>query len=303
MRKFGCILMNPPYGKRSDTALDKKICAEALRHAEPGGEMVSLMPAGWIAYPAGEYQRGSAWLKFKDSLGRHLDSVETYTPSEAKAFMGCKLHVDLGVHKFRAGQGRFDRRDFIDKSFGLPAHSIIGKCLKFPRLKQHARKLKDVCRERFSFCLAKILDCAHSHGKPYALGLLRSRRYGVFTGGLNRDGFTPEQMADCVIRINCGTVANWPAFAFEDPAEAWNFHDACWTDAFLALNALCMADKHISLDLPPWLGETANPETGLTGFKGAWTSHQVCQALGLTAEEEAGIERLASAVKSAYNLP
>ncbi len=277
--KFDHIIMNPPY-KRD---LHLKILTECTKHLKEDGDIVNLSPVRWIMDPLAKYKKNSDYYKYNDLL-KKIESVDIIDPKTATDLFGSEGAVCINTH---LGVYKIDMNFSSKEESFVRTNDIVDKVMSSKHYGVPAVMLKDNDKPAFFFVL-HFLGCAKRNAFSDNI-LPNKNRYGIFNNGLYNSK-TPKEIKESDSHSTCGDISGWDVIAFDSKEEAENAYAFCQSKLFRYCVLETQVDVHVHLSYYPWLGNVANPRTGLIGFKSDWTDDDIYKVYGLTDEEIKTVE-------------
>ena len=277
--KFDHIVMNPPYKKD----LHLKILTECIKHLKEDGDIVNLSPARWIMDPLAKYKKNSDYYRYNDLL-KKIESVDIIDPKTATDLFGSEdkvsINTHLGIYKITMNSSS------KEESF-VRSNNVVDKVVLSIYCGVPTVVLKNNSKPSFFF-VTRFLGNAKRN--VFSDSVLPSKNtYGVFKDGLYK-GKTPKEIKDSNSYSTWGNIDNWDVVAFDSNEEAENAYVFCQSKLFRYCVLETQVDVHVHLSYYPWIGDVANPRTGLIGFKSDWTDDDIYKVYGLTDEEIKTVE-------------
>ena len=263
--KFDHIIMNPPY-KRD---LHLKILTECTKHLKEDGDIVNLSPARWIMDPLAKYKKNSDYYKYNSTL-KKVESVGILSNVEASKMFSIGIVSDLGIYHLAA-----DDVDAVDAA----SDPIVDRVMETGMVGVPVKKLGD-CKSKAFFFLSTLGSTGGRERVPDTI--LRCPSYGVFVDGLY-NGKTPKQIQESNVHVTqSGDISQWPVLGFPTEEEASNAYAYFKSKLMRYWKLHCDTANCVCFSYYPWLGDVANPRTGLIGFKSDWTDSDIYKLYGIT---------------------
>lgn len=263
--RAGRVVMNPPYGKLHLPILKNIIGSMA----GDDWEIASLQPYTWIEGALTEYVSAD-YRKYANAIQPHVASIERIDAIDGTANFDAFFFASIGVYHLKASGGQFDLLSFArERQERFPA---MFKCL-LDCYQGRLKTLDDACEREPR---GEFVKLSKVHGNPNKKDFY--------------DLISPERK---FTRQRTSESPSIRYMNFATDGEAENFRKSVTNNAFYKfLSYLYKFDQNLKFSRYPWLGETKNPRTGLTGYAGEWTDEDLFNIYNVGAEEGAEVKRL-----------
>ena len=247
MDKFDKIIMNPPY----DYSMHLRILEKALVHLKDHGTCVNLSPVRWLEDPLAKDKKNSDYLRFGDSVLKHIQSVEKIPMIETNKLFGINFY-DLGIYAL----------DTEDHDVHLP-------CFE----NKSVNKIKELAK----------LDNVMMHSTPEGPSQTYEGEFGVITSHYNDLGnwVSSNECLWTKARFNHTTKK----IVFEHHCEIGNFFRSLLTETFKGYARMVKKNQRQPWQAVPWLGGQINPRTKVKGYMSEWTDEDLCKLFEIDLNE------------------
>ena len=269
-KKFDICLMNPPYAR----GLHLKFLEKTIEIAE---KVVSVQPCGWLQDPIGKEKTSSNYLKYENSISKHIKSLDSISPIDSTNLFGGENQIQiadtLGIYVC-------DKNGGYDYSLdtGFP-YNLYSKKETFPFKTGLYKNNKDknfVCLISFSGCLKRGYPAVNCTNK-----------YGVFTNGKNKNGLTFEQVKKSNSKFTVGNIDNQLVAVFNTKEEALVFYNMCTSDFWKYLCFESTKSNLINLNYLPWPSD----------YSKEWTERRFYEYFNLSKDDMKKYEETVSQLK------
>lgn len=284
LMKFDCIIQNPPYQRN----LHLKILAEAIKHLKDDGVCVNLSPVRWLQDPLAKYKKTSDLKRFKESVAKHIESLDIIDKTSALQMFDAGFTMNLGVYKCNSKKTSYDY-------LSVSANSIVAKVMS----KMQASFADKIENNKLDGWRVRVNEIQPLEACDKRDPSTQAWRHYIINPNtptyVYKDGYTKDGVfwADLVQKgkytKSNGDPLVW-SIPFSTEQEAYNFEAFCKTTFMNALKNIMQQDIHVPLFAFPWLGDAVNPRTKLKGYTGEWTNDDLYKFFNITPAEQKVIE-------------
>lgn len=271
--KFDCIIMNPPYQRN----LHLKILEKAIEQLKDDDSVcVNLSPIRWLQDPLAKYKKRSDYYKFKDSIGKHIETIDNIAALDAQnLFVGAGAATELGVYKCKKTK-----------------YAVYTCVLTFiQRVVEWQRNNSFVILEKNKYDgvrvrLPIIASVAAGHTSKPCLESIGAVRYFIDGKKDNKwwfEYYQKNQFTKCTTEMPS-------SIKFNSETEAINFCKQYDTVFCKIYTHFMKRDVHISPEIILWMHNAINPRTGLKGYESDWTDEDFYTFFNITPDEQKIIE-------------
>ena len=241
--------MNPPYNK----TLHLQILEKVIPHCE---KVVNVSPIGWLQDPYAKYKKHSAYLKFEESIVKHIKSLHIISCAEAYSIFGDTQQTsDLGIYCCDNDEHQF--------SSIIPAYieRIAKFCLEHPAPFEYQQK--DGIRiyvQTFAHRCLSWEDSYRFKDLLFKNGSCNGKKWWQY--------YQANKFTKRTDEITC-------SIKFNTEEEAQNFLDSYNTDFMKVVDKYLVTGRSLKNTSIVWMGDYSQP----------WTDERFYEYFKLTKEE------------------
>lgn len=251
--KFSVTLMNPPYDKN----LHLKFLEKVIQISD---EVVSIQPIRWLQDPLAGDKKNSDYLKYEDSISKHITDLEEIKQKDAKNLFSIQLLQPLGIFTIKSNTTSNYYIDYFKNG--------VFEKIKIKILKENNIKYNNIVSYSdnlggYYVCLNRMAP-PMKYGKPMFYAL---KQIGVLTD--EHSYRTAKQTLKGAVR---GDVEKTECAVFKTRKEAQNCYDAFSTTFAKYVCSISVVDVHVHQKYLPWMKD----------YKEPWTNKRFCDYFNIS---------------------
>ncbi len=246
--RFDYAIMNPPY----DRNLHLKFLEKVIKVA---GKTVNISPVRWLQDPFARYIPKSDLNKFKDSIAKHIESLEIISAKQGSGLFDIFIGMNLGIYVCTE-KGGYD----------------------YKHINPIAQKIVDKTRESnwLPYNQKDFYNKGCKQEKPYVLNVssMRTKESDdqILIMCKTYESQLNTNLTNKATIFSGGSGLNATHFEFDTEEERKNFYD-CYTSLFMRWTyRLWKFDQRIVSAYIPYFGDYTKP----------WTNARFCEYFGIT---------------------
>ena len=250
MPKFDVAIMNPPYDKNLHLKILEIIVSKV-------NLTINISPIRWLQDPLAKYKSNSNYLKFENSISKHLISLESIKSNECDNLFGVRFDCDLGIYTLNE-KGGFDYKKFN-------SDRIIDKV----RTKWINAEIENNKKNGWRIKIPTINGVSQIHGVKYKdikpLGEIHIFFNGKKNGKKWYEFWSCNQHSKTTDEIT-------HSISFNSKDEAQNFANVFDTKFGKYVQTKMQTDIHLENYNLLWLNDYTKP----------WSDKKLCKYFGIT---------------------
>ena len=251
---FDVAIMNPPYMR----SLHLRFLERAIQLVD---NVVSIQPVRWLYDPTAKYNAASDYIKYKNSISKHISDIELYNIEEAKSVFDIAVSSTVGIYQC-THDGGFDYKHFatnelIDKVYRY----ILDNPCTIDVDKRDGYRLR-----------VPLITGGHGGGSGNRYHVLCNAdikdivfKDGMYNGRWWHEYYQKNQHSKTTDNIT-------HSIHFDAEQEAHNFARSLMTDFARYVEDKIITSFHIGKKQILWMGNARHPRTGTIGYKDEWTN-------------------------------